>query len=72
MQMIITCIFVFELAFGLAHGWRRWIYGAVVVAAFAALACAKTDGGCRWRALTPHATAPCDGDARWRLRAAAL
>ncbi|HUA51958.1 MAG TPA: hypothetical protein VMB81_07325 [Candidatus Sulfotelmatobacter sp.] len=33
----------------LVGGWPRWVLGALAIAGFAILACAKTDGGCRWR-----------------------
>lgn len=46
---IVASVAILGLVFGLLGGWRRWICGAAVIAAFAAIARAKTDGGWRWR-----------------------
>ena len=48
---IATMVFIvaFGLCVGLLQGMLRWLGGAVLVGIFAGLACAKTDGGCRWR-----------------------
>jgi hypothetical protein len=44
---------VFVAGFGaivvLGGGWPRWACGGLAVVAFAIIACAKTEGGCRWR-----------------------
>jgi hypothetical protein len=48
---VATAVFIvaFGLSMALLQGWLRWMCSAILVGIFAGLACAKTDGGCRWR-----------------------
>src|SRR5690349_1433791 len=48
-----AAIFAFVVALvllvTLVQGWPRWVCVVALAVAFTAFACAKTEGGCRWR-----------------------